>query len=113
MSGTKTVINRGSVPVRVTLLGRLSDNPSISSAYQGAAYIGAGQQASITYGNDANPYLNGVVLQFSDASSNVEQSLEVFQRGGSGSLDGKLNTNSIIEVTYNADSNSFSLSAHN
>jgi hypothetical protein len=113
MAGVKTVINRSSVPVRVTLLGRSGDNPNISTEHQGTAHIGAGQQTSITYGNDSNPYLNGVVLQFSDASSTIEQSLEVFQRGGSGTLDGKLNTNSILEITYNVDSNSFSLSAHN
>lgn len=113
MAGVKTVINRSSVPLRVTLLGRSGDNPNISSEHQGTAYIGASQQTSITYGNDSNPYLNGVVLQFSDASSAIEQSLEVFQRGGAGTLDGKFNTNSIFEITYNVDSNSFSLSAHN
>lgn len=113
MPPSKNVINRSSVPLRVTLFGRAGENPNTSSEYQGTAYIGAGQQKSISYGNDSNPYLNAVVLQFSNASSNIEQTLEVFQRGGSGTLDGKLNTNSIIEINYNADSNSFSLSAHN
>jgi len=112
MSGSKTVINKSSLPLRVTLVGRQGDTPNLSASNQGTAYIEAGKQAVISYGSDRNPYLNEIHLQFSDESSTIEQSLLVSQRGNVGTLDNKFNANSVFELNYNPSANSFSLAAH-
>lgn len=114
MSGTKTLVNRSSSPLKVTLLGRKGDDPSTPSDRKVTVDIPAGQtQQNVRYGDDQNPYLNGLVIAISNGSSSDEQTLRVLKRGNVGTLDNKLNANSILDINYDESTNAISLSAHN
>ncbi len=114
MSGTKTLVNHSSSSLKVTLLGRNGSDPNTPSNRQVTVDIPAGQtKYDVRYGDDQNPYLNGLIIALNNGSSSIEQTLRVLQRGDVGTLDNKLNANSILDINYNDSTNAFSLTAHN
>ncbi len=114
MSGTKTLINRSTVALQVTLLGRNGSDPQAPSDRQVTVNIAAGQMLpQVSYGDDANPYLNGLILTRDNTSSQDIETLRVVQRGDVGTLDNKLNANGTFEFTYDPSTNAFSVIAHN
>ncbi len=114
MSGTKTLANRSSSSLTVTLFGRNGSDPSTPSDRKVTVNIAAGQTLyDVRYGDDQNPYLNGLAITLNNGSSNVEQTLRVLRRGDVGTLDNKLNANSILDINYSESTNAFSLTAHN
>ena len=113
MSGTKTIVNNSSQTLLVTLVARASDNPQNPTVREVCANIGPGERKTLTYGDDSNPYLNGLTLLVTDGSSYIEQSWLVIQRGGPGTIDSMLNANSVVEIDFNTASKSFSVTVHN
>jgi hypothetical protein len=114
MSGTKTLANKSSSPLKVTLLGRNGEDPNAPSDRKVTVDIPAGQTLhDVRYGDDHNPYLNGLVIALNNGSSTDEQTLHILKRGGPGTLDNKLNANGILDINYNEPTNAFSLTAHN
>lgn len=114
MSGTKTLVNHSSLSLKVTLLGRNGSDPHTPSDRKVTVDIPAGQtKYDVRYGDDQNPYLNGLIIALNNGSSSIEQTLRVLQRGDVGTLDNKLNANSILDINYNESTNAFSLTAHN
>ena len=114
MSGTKTLINRSSSALQITLLGRNGSDPQTPSDRQVTVNIAAGQTLpQVSYGDDSNPYLNGLILTRDNTSSKDTETLRVLQRGDAGTLDYKLNTNGILEFNYDLSTNAFSVTAHN
>ena len=113
MSGTKTLVNNCSGAILVTLLTRAGDNPHTPTVRGACADIGAGQSTNVTYGDDRNPFLNGIIVLTTNGSMYSEQSWTVIERGGPGTLDALLNTNSVVEIGFNTETNSFTLTAHN
>jgi hypothetical protein len=114
MSGTKTLVNKSSSPLKVTLFGRNGEDPSAPSDRKVTVDLPAGQTLQdVRYGDDQNPYLNGLVIALNTSSSTDEQTLRVLKRGGAGTLDNKLNANSILDINYSEPTNAFSLTAHN
>ncbi len=113
MSGTKTLVNNCSGTILVTLLTRAGDNPQTPTVRRVCADIGVGQRADVTYGDNQNPYLNGIIVLTTDGSMYTKQSWTVIERGGPGTLDALLNTNSVVEISFNTATNSFTLTAHN
>jgi hypothetical protein len=114
MAGTKTLVNNSSSPLKVTLLGREGDDPNTPSNRKVTVDIPAGQtRPDVRYGDDQNPYLNGLVIAMNNGSSSDEQTLHVLRRGNVGTLDNKLNANSVLDIDYDESTNAFSLTAHN
>jgi hypothetical protein len=114
MAGTKTLVNRSSSPLTVTLLGREGNDPNTPSNRKVTVDIPAGQtRPDVRYGDDRNPYLNGLIITLNNGSSLDEQTLRVLRRGDVGTLDNKLNANSILDIDYDESTNAFSLTAQN
>lgn len=114
MAGTKTLVNKSSLPLRVTLLGREGDDPNTPSNRKVTVDIPARQtQPDVRYGDDKNPFLNGLIITQNNSFASDEQTLRVLRRGDAGTLDNKLNANSILDIDYNESTNAFSLTAHN
>jgi hypothetical protein len=112
-SGVKTLVNNCDQMILVTLLARAGDNPQTPTVRHVSVNIEPHQSATVTYGDDQNPFLNGIVLLMSDGTMYAEQSLVVIQRGGPGTLDNKLNANSVFEIGYDSNLNAFTFSQHN
>lgn len=99
MAGVKTFINKTNQHVNVTLLIRQGTNiqkPSLEQTFS----LEAGQSLPVTYGNNENIYLNGLVFEWKDATT---QSLstdrqEVIATGVQPTFDWALNTHSVITI---------------
>lgn len=114
MAGVKTLINRSSAPLRVTLIGREGENPGLSLYFQASVYIQPGQTLhEVRYGDDRNPYLGGMSIEHANQSSMIGQTMAIFQRGDVGTLDHKMNSNSVFEINYDDNTSCFSFIAHN
>src|SRR5690242_8497064 len=107
MSGVKTLINNCGGIILVTLLTRAGDNPQTPTVRRVCVNIGSGERNTVTYGDDQNPFLNGMVVLTTDGSMYTEQSWTVVGRGGP--LDNMFNANSVIEIGYNMATQSFTL----
>src|SRR6185312_14200083 len=106
MGGVKTLINRSSEPLRVTLIGREGENPGVSLYFQASVYIQPGQTLhEVRYGDDRNPYLGGMSIELANQASMIGQTLIIFQRCDVGTLDHKMNGNSVFEISYDANTN--------
>jgi hypothetical protein len=112
-SGVKTLVNNCDQMILVTLLARAGDNPQTPTVRRVSVNIGAHQSATATYGDDQNPFLNGIILLITDGTMYTEQALTVIQRGGPGTLDNKLNAFSVFEFGYDSNLNAFTFSQHN
>src|SRR5579859_2358365 len=107
MSGVKTLVNNCGWMILVTLLTRAGDNPQAPTVRRVSANIGSGERSAVTYGDDQNPYLNGMVVLTTDGSMYAEQSWTVVGRGGP--VDNLFNGNSVVEIGYNTATQSFTL----
>ncbi|MBF01734.1 MAG: hypothetical protein CMP76_00400 [Flavobacterium sp.] len=99
MAGVKTFINNSGQYVNVTLLIRQGSNIQKPSLEQNFS-LEAGQKLEVTYGNSENIYLNGLVFEWKDATT---QSLstdrqEVIATGVAPTFDWVLNTHSVITI---------------
>ena len=113
MSGTKTITNNSDVTLSVVLRGRVGADPHGGSLPPVSGSIPPHQSHTFTYGNDQNPYLNSLQVEENSNGSDSSQTYACLSRGGPGTLDNLLNTNSTLAVAYNAGAYSFALSGHN
>jgi hypothetical protein len=113
MSGSKTIKNTSNVPVSVVLRGRRGTDPSGGSLPPVSGIVAPEQSITLQYGNDQNPYLNSMEVEENSNGSDNRQTFATTSRGGAGTLDNLLNTNSTLHVTYNASNFGFALSGKN
>ena len=114
MSGTKTLVNASQrFAIQVTLVGRKGSDPNSGDLPPVTVKIAPGQQTTVQYGNDQNPFLNAVAVQAGDGDSQGQENLRVTQRGGPGTLDNRLNAFSIFKIVADPDQAQFSLDSSN
>ena len=99
MSGQKTFINRTNQYVNVTLLIRQGDNiqkPSLEQTFS----LNAGETKNVSYGDNSNIYLNGLVFQWKDVTTQSMSTdrQEVIATGVMPTFDAVLNTHSVIAI---------------
>lgn len=99
MSGRKTFINNSNQYVNVTLLIRQGDNiqkPSLEQTFS----LNAGERKDVTYGDNSNIYLNGLVFQWKDVTTQSMSTdrQEVIATGVMPTFDAVLNTHSVITI---------------
>jgi hypothetical protein len=99
MSGQKKFINQTSQYVNVTLLIRQGDDihkPSLEQTFS----LDGNETKVVTYGDNANIYLNGLVFQWKDAATQSMSTdrQEVIATGTMPTFDAVLNTNSVITI---------------
>lgn len=101
MSGTKLFTNNTPQYVNVTLLIRQGTDihkPSLEQAFS----LNPHESKNVTYGNSSNIYLNGLVFEWKDTTSqslNTDRQ-EVIATGVAPTFDWVLNTHS--KITINA-----------
>ncbi len=113
MSGTKTIVNASRNAIEVTLIGRKGSDPQAGDLPPVTVKIDAGGRADVRYGDDQNPYLNAVSVTTGDSDSKGAENLRVVQRGGSGTLDNRLNAFSVFKIVADPDQAAFSLTSGN
>lgn len=113
MSGSKTIKNNSKVAISIILRGRNGSDPSGGSLPPVSATIAPEKSVTLQYGNDQNPYLNELNVEGISNGSDIRQSYVTTDRGGPGTLDNLLNTNSTLTIAYSAGNYSFALSAQN
>jgi hypothetical protein len=99
MSGLKTFINKTNQDVSITLLIRQSTHIQLPSTEQSFS-LHAGESKVVTYGNDSDIFLNGLVFQWKNAqtqSMNTNKQ-EIFATGIAPTFDWVLNTHSKITI---------------
>ncbi len=110
MAGTKTITNTSNVAISVVLRGRIGADPSSGSLPPVSAQVAANSSATLQYGDDNNPFLNSLQVEENSNGSDISATFSCLQRGGPGTLDNMLNTNSTIMVSYNAATFGFAIS---
>lgn len=114
MAGTKTLVNHCDRPIVVTLLTRMGDDPHTASIRRVCVTIPAMQtMPDVQYGDDQNPYLNGMILLITDGSMITEETMSILDRGGPGTLDNKMNASSVFDIGFDTATNSFTFTSHN
>jgi hypothetical protein len=114
MSGTKTLVNASRGPIEVTLIGRKGSDPSGGDLPPVTVKLQPGQTLpNVKYGSDQNPFLNAVQVHAMDPDSNGSDQVRVTKRGGSGTLDNRLNAFSVFKIVADPDQAQFSLSSSN
>jgi hypothetical protein len=113
MSGTKTILNGSRNAIEVTLVGRKGSDPLAGDLPPVTVKIAAGGRADVRYGDDQNPYLNAVSVTTGDSDSKGAENLRVVQRGGSGTLDNRLNAYGVFKIVADPDQAAFSLTSSN
>jgi hypothetical protein len=95
----KTFNNNSDQSINVTLLIRQGNDVGKPSLEQDFS-INAGESKFIEYGNATNIYLNGLVFQWKDESSQSMSTdrQEVIARGSAPTFDWVLNTHSVINI---------------
>jgi hypothetical protein len=114
MSGTKTLVNGSPAAIEVTLIGRKGSDPKGGDLPPVKVKIAPGQTArDVRYGDDQNPYLNAVRVTVADPDATGDDTLRVTARGGSGTLDNRLNAFSVFKIVSDPDKGTFNLSSSN
>lgn len=95
----KTFNNHSDQTINVTLLIRQGDNiqkPSLEQTFS----IKPGESKFVEYGNSTNIYLNGLVFQWKDQSTQSMSTdrQEVIATGVAPTFDWVLNTHSVINI---------------
>ena len=105
MSGKKLFSNNSKFDLNVTLLIRQGTNIQLPSLTQEFTISAGEQNKSVTYGNDQNIFLNGLVFNWKDPQSQSMQTdrQEVIATGVAPTFDWVLNTHS--KITINSVSN--------
>lgn len=96
MAGTKTFINETTANFQVTLFIRAGENP-VNQDGSESFTLEAGETVTITYGNETDSFLNGILL-FTIAAGDLYSSIQ-FTTIEDSLLDVLLNTNSNITIT--------------
>ena len=99
MAGKKMFNNKSNQTINVTLLIRQGTDIQKPSLEQGFT-IGAGESKVVEYGNASNIFLNGLVFEWKDQSSqslNTDRQ-EVTATGSAPTFDWVLNTHSVINI---------------
>lgn len=112
-SGVKEIVNTSNETIEVTLLAREGSDPQNPCNRQVSATLAAHQKQELRYGDDQNPYLNGIIMAHKDGHAEEQETLRVLRRGDAGSLDNKLNAYNTLEIALHPDTESFSLHARN
>ena len=99
MSGQKKFINNTNQYVNVTLLIRQGNDiqkPSLEQTFS----LDAHETKSVSYGNSSNIYLNGLVFQWKDQTTQSMSTdrQEVIATGVMPTFDAVLNTHSVITI---------------
>lgn len=99
MSGTKLFTNNTNTYVNVTLLIRQGTNIQLPSLEQTFS-LNPHESKNVTYGNPTNIYLNGLVFQWKDATTQSMSTdrQEVIATGVAPTFDWVLNTHSKITI---------------
>lgn len=108
MSGSKTLINSTGVYVNGVLNVRKGSNPQDHLKDVNFS-LDPGQTKTVQYGDDQNPFLNGVSYEYKPSGSLVSFSAQVATRGSQ--WDDVFNTNS--KLTFHDISPSASISGSN
>lgn len=94
----KKIVNNSGVDFNdVTVIPRDGDDPANSGTAVNVGPIANGEYKEVTYGNDANPYLNGFTLT-ADGGGYATTITEIVTERGS-HFDDVLNTNSTVTIT--------------
>ena len=96
MAGIKTFINNSQATLQITLFIREGDNP-INQDGTSSFALNPGESKIITYGNDQNIFLNGVLL-FTIFQGDLYSKIQ-FVTLRESELDNLLNTNNEITIT--------------
>lgn len=107
MASQKTFLNNTSRDINVTIVIRAGDDPSHTAGTQNLT-VNANSQQQVTYGNDANIYLNGLSLTPVNPDGLFGELKFVVTKRGS-PIDDALNTNSVMVL----DGAFVQLNAHN
>lgn len=95
--GQKRLVNQTGSPLQVTLRVRKSADPRENLGAKSVS-MNAGDDIRVTYGDDANPFLNGIELvAFRDGAVLARQDV-VILRGSP--LDNELNTRDTISLLF-------------
>jgi hypothetical protein len=109
MSGSKKLVNKTGVTLKYRLDVRQGDNPQNRKGTVDGS-LDAGQTDTVQYGDDQNPYLNGVSYDYKPAGADlVTFSAQVATRGSQ--WDDVFNTNNTL--TFQAITPSASISGSN
>ncbi|MTH53577.1 hypothetical protein GKZ89_09195 [Bacillus mangrovi] len=93
MAGVKTLINTTSATLQITLFGRAGSNPVNQGAATNVTLL-PNQTLTVQYGDDANPFLNGISV-FAIADNDLYSKVQFVLATGS-ELDNVLNTNNVL-----------------
>lgn len=99
MAGLKTFINKTNQDVSITLLIRQSTHIQLPSSEQ-SFLLNAGESKVITFGNDSDIFLNGMVFQWKSAHTQSVNTIrqEILATGIAPTFDWVLNTHSKITI---------------
>ena len=95
MSGSKTLRNETGYPVQVILDVRKGSDPKDHLTNVDVS-LDAGETKTVQYGDDANPYLNGVRYEYDANGVMVRIMQQVTSRGSA--WDDTMNTNSTLTL---------------
>lgn len=96
MNGEKTLENRTGMDLSIVLTVRKGSDPSDTWKTVSAG-LGAGDSKRVDYGNEENPFLNGIEVSGVGGGEIASTRNVTFQRGNE--IDDGLNTNDTIVVT--------------
>jgi len=99
MSGSKKLVNKTGVYTNVVLNVRKGSNPQ-DHLKDVPVSLNAGETKTVQYGDDQNPFLNGVSYEYKPSGSLVSFNAQVATRGSQ--WDDVFNTNNtltFVEVT--------------
>ncbi len=114
MSGVKTLVNQCDSDITITLFGREGSDPMTPSDRRTTVTVPAhGTDTDVRYGDDQNPYLNGLEITWDDPDQVVIETLIVIKRGDDGTLDNKLNAYDTLIISFNSSLSQFTLTSEN
>lgn len=99
MAGLKTFINKTNQGLSIILLIRQSTHIQLPPTEQ-SFFLNAGESKVVTYGNDSDIFLNGLVFQWKNVqtqSMNTNRQ-EIFATGIAPTFDWVLNTHNKITI---------------
>ena len=99
MSGLKTFINKTNQDVSITLLIRQSTHIQLPPTEQ-SFLLNAGESKVVTFGNNSDIFLNGLVFQWKNTQTQSENTMrqEILATGIAPTFDWVLNTHSKITI---------------
>lgn len=98
MAGTKTFVNDSPATLQITLVIREGDEP-LNQDGTVSFILDPGETEVITYGNDINSFLNGILLFTIFKGDLYSKTQFVIEKESE--LDDLLNINSVITITKN------------